>query len=382
VIVFFPAAYTGSGPSYTAMSIAKEMTAQGKDLTFFCPAALADIPSSIKTHVPFSGGLPYRLVGRGPIKKLLTAMAERQVLREIRRRGRGVHLHLWGGASHGFVTQAKALGAVIFRELINTHMATAKRILDAESERLALSPQHNITAQMIERQRSELAVCDFLCSPSSGVDNSLEEWGVPRDRIIKTSFGWEPERFPIAAAEQSPARSSDGKVTALFVGQLSVRKGIHLAIDAWKAADLDGQFILVGRIDPGFRSILDANLGQKGLIHHEFTADITRFYRSSDFLLFPTLEEGAPLICYEATGCGLPVITTEMGTARLIEDDRNGLIVDAHNHDALVSSIRAMTDPALRQRLSDGASQIARKWTWNRAAQDRMAAFERVQDRA
>lgn len=375
IIVFFPGIYTGSGPSYTAMSIAREIARAGQELRFFCAGATAQAPAEVDLRsVPLTGA-PYALVGKGPVISLLKRLAQWRVLRELKSCGPGACLHLWGGADFEFSERAKALGTVIFRELINTHMGTAKRILDAESNRMSLPAQHNVTDGAIERQQAELQLCDYICSPGMGVDASLLEWGIKPERVIRTSFGWDPKRFAPEPGQSAPSRSTDKRVTALFVGQLSIRKGIHLALDAWKAAGVEGQFILVGRVEPDFRPILEASLGQNGITHHQFTPDIAGFYRSSDFLLFPTLEEGAPLICYEATGCGLPVITTQMGSARLIEDDRNGRIVDAHDHHELVRTIQSMTDPALRQRLSQGAAEIAQEWTWQRAAKDRMHAF-------
>lgn len=375
LIVFFPGVYTGSGPSYTAMSIAREMTRSGQKLRFFCSGATAEAPEEVDLRSVPLRGVPYRLVGKGPPSRALMRLAQWRVLRELKSRGRGASLHLWGGADLEFTEQARALGTVIFRELINTHMGTAKRILDAESDRMNLPAQHNVSNEAIAHQQAELGVCDYICSPALAVDASLGEWGIKTERVIRTSFGWDPKRFAIGPDRSVPWRSKDSSVTALFVGQLSIRKGIHLALDAWKAAGVEGQFILVGRVDPDCRAILEASIGHSGITHHQFTADISGFYRSSDFLLFPTLEEGAPLVCYEATGCGLPVITTQMGSARLIEDDCNGLIVDAHDHDELVRTIQSMADPALRKRLSSGAAEIAQQWTWSRAAKDRMQAF-------
>ena len=375
LIVFFPGVYTGSGPSYTAISIAREMARSGQELRFFCSGTTAQAPPEVDLRAVPLMGIPYRLVGKGPVKAALKRIAQRRVLRELRRWGPGASLHLWGGADLEFVDRAKAVGTVIFRELINTHMGTAKRILDAESDRLGLPAQHSATDDGIARQQAELRACNYICSPAAGVDASLDEWGVEPERVIHTSFGWEPKRFALEAGQPVPKRSHDSRVTALFVGQLSIRKGIHFALDAWRAAGVEGQFILVGRVEPDFRPFLEASLGQNGITHHQFTPDITGFYRSAVFLAFPTFEAGAPLICYEATGCGLPVVTTQMGSARLIEDDRNGRIVDAHDHNELVQTIRSMSDPQLRQRLSQGAAEIAQEWTWARAAKDRMHAF-------
>ena len=375
IITFYPGAYTGSGPSYTAISIALALAREGLDACFYCPVALRELPPGLQGSLIKLPRFPYKLFGKGPVSRVLLAIAERRVLAELDRRGAGAWLHLWGGASIKFVEQARARGAVIFREMINTHKGTAKRILDGEFARLGLPPQHEIDEEGVARQQAELALCDFFVSPSECVDASLSEWGFDRKRIVRTAFGWSLDRFASPNAQPAEGRHDTHGQTALFVGELSVRKGIHLALEAWRQAQVAGRFVLVGRVDPGFRKILAKHLGSESIEYHRFTHDIGSFYRSADYLFFPTLEEGAPLVCYEASGCGVPVITTRMGAARLIEHDVNGLIVDAHSQDDLVSAIRAMANDKLRMRLSRAAKDRAMARTWDAAAADRIAAF-------
>ena len=65
---------------------------------------------------------------------------------------------------------------------------------------------------------------------------------------------------------------------------------------------------------------------------------------------------------YEAAACGLPVITTAMGAARLVEDGQAGLIVPEGDAPALAAALRRLAqDERLRKQLSaEAARQVGR----------------------
>ena len=53
-------------------------------------------------------------------------------------------------------------------------------------------------------------------------------------------------------------------------------------------------------------------LARSDVIHRDYTSDIALAYREADFFAFPSLEEGGPLVTYEAMANGLPVLTSPM----------------------------------------------------------------------
>ena len=105
---------------------------------------------------------------------------------------------------------------------------------------------------------------------------------------------------------------------ALFVGTICVRKGVPQLLAAWKKSGVEGELLLVGKVEPAIRPLLEPYLENNSVRALGFTSDVGRLYKSADVFVFPTLEEGGPQVTYEAAGCGLPIITTPMGMANII----------------------------------------------------------------
>ena len=96
-------------------------------------------------------------------------------------------------------------------------------------------------------------------------------------------------------------------------------------------------------------------------------------FRSADVFVFPTLEEGGPQVTYEAAGCGLPVITTPMGAARLVETGASGIVVDPGSADQLAAAIRRLvSSPELRAAYGSEARRRAADFTYARVGPRRL----------
>jgi len=270
----------------------------------------------------------------------------------------------------------KESGAVIVREMINTHSGTSRRILDAEFARLNLPITHDVTEESVRSEIEQLALSDFIVSPSECVDDSLLEWGIAEDRIIRSTFGWSPADFAGTSRADLPG---DG-LKAIFVGQVGIRKGIHLALAAWDRAKVKGTFFVIGRENPEIAPFVAPFRDRPDVRFLPFTRDLASLYRAADLMFFPTLEEGAPLVCYQAGGCGLPILTSAMGRGRLIEHGVTGLVVDPHDVEANAAALRRLADDDdLRRKLGAHVRERALRLDWSSVAVARAAAFgERI----
>ncbi len=68
---------------------------------------------------------------------------------------------------------------------------------------------------------------------------------------------------------------------------------------------------------------------------------------------------------YEAAGCGLPVVTTPMGAARLVEDGRTGLVVPPASPTKIAEALRLLAeDHALRAACGAAAKQAAAEFDY------------------
>jgi len=253
-------------------------------------------------------------------------------------------------------------------ERINCYTKQAKSIIDDASSRLGIAPQHQITAGMIQEEDEEISLADFIFCPSREVKKSFIGAGVPEHKLILTSYGWSPKRFPHFSIDQPLSDT----ITVIFVGSVCVRKGAHLLLRAWEKAGIKGRLLLCGSMEPAIAETCSRILGRSDVIHRDYTSDIALAYREADFFAFPSLEEGSPLVTYEAMANGLPVLTSPMGAGGVARDGKDGIIVSPYDEEALVTGLQQLAGCAeLRLRMSDSARERAQEFTWEKVARRR-----------
>jgi glycosyltransferase involved in cell wall biosynthesis len=363
--VFTPLPLTSRGPSYSCAMLASGMADQTLKVTVttpfkrhsISPANVIEVLPRVARYLPFrwSKGWSYRVI-------------EDAFLEHISKINSTYACHIWPDPSLAMVQKLKQRGVTTFREMINSHRGTAKRILDEAYERLGVAPQHDISAESVETEKEVLEAVDYLFCPSPLVVNSVLENGVPRSKLIETSYGWDPMRFVGSNKVLPPI---DG-LTALFVGTANVRKGAHLLLDYWARSAVKGRLVLAGAIEPVIRAKCAHLLERKDIIVLDYTKDVGAVYRSADAFLFPSLEEGSPLVIYEASGCGLPVITSPLAAGNFLRPDREGLLIDPYDEDGWIAAIRRVSrDAELRRNMSIAAAERAKSFVWSTVAADR-----------
>ncbi len=367
-LMFMPYINSAHASSYTPVSIARAFPRVGHEIVAYLPSLRVVPPADLNYRTWLPPFLP-RLIRGGRFHRwAYTAIAARLV-REVRWRN-GAVIWLWPGTDLETMRALKDAGAMLIREMINNDQASARAILEEEARRTGLDPLLTITDESIEAERRELMLADRLVSSNACVDENLVAVGFPGHKLYKTFYGWDPARF--ARLDPSPHRSSP--FTALFVGEVTMRKGAHLALEAWRAAGIGGELRFVGRISPEMAEPLSAAMGNGRVRHVPYTSDIAAHYREADAFLFPTLEEGGPMVTIEAGAFGLPVVTGPMGTARTVEDGVSGLVVEPRDIDALAAALRNLAhDRDLRCAMAAAARRIAANRHWEHSARDRLA---------
>jgi len=107
-------------------------------------------------------------------------------------------------------------------------------------------------------------------------------------------------------------------------------------------------------------------------------ADLPALYRNAALLALPSLYEGFGLPVLEAMSCGTPVVCSNASSLPEVAGDA-ALLVDPFDVDGWTRAIaRVLEDVDLRRGMvARGLAQAAR-FTWERAARQLLAAFDRV----
>ena len=258
--------------------------------------------------------------------------------------------------------------AVLFLERVNCLAAKTREILRPEYRRLREQPANPFHLWSVEPERIALGLADFIFCPSPEVTGSLREIGIPEKKLIQTSYGWSPERFPSRFVD----RTTREEVTVLFAGEICVRKGVHLLLEAWQLAGIKGRLILCGSMEPAIARACSTLLRQRGVTVMPDQSDIGRIYAAADIFAFPSLEEGGPLVTYEAMAHGMAVITSPMGAGSILRDGIDGLVIPPHDTDAWVAALRTLAGSAeLRAAYGSAARARADDFTWEKVAMRR-----------
>lgn len=247
----------------------------------------------------------------------------------------GKALHSFGRVrAHGDVRLELHVG--------NSHV---DRILRRHRRALARYPiedswMHPVQAR---KARAEYALADVIYCNSAYTRESFLEAGVPPGRLALVPL--EPDaRFrpppPDAAAED------DGVFRIVYVGSLTVPKGVPLLVDALEALPREGvELTLVGRwASRGMRRWLERRLAADPRLRHA-PGDPLPHYHRADVCVHPSYEDGFAYAPAEALACGVPVVVTEdTGMKDRVREGENGYVVPTGDADALADRLRHLHD--------------------------------------
>ena len=201
--------------------------------------------------------------------------------------------------------------------------------------------------------RQETQLADTILVNSDWARQGLVAEGVANDKIAVLPLASDTTLRP--AASTPPAEFNDDRpLRLLFLGQVTLRKGIDIALSAMRhLPDLPLRLDVVGplqcTIPDGARQ--DKRIRFHGAVPRSAVAEA---YARADVFLFPTRSDGFGLTQLEAQAAGVPVIaSTRCGT--VVADGVNGLILDPLDAATLADLLRGLVEnPARVARLRQG----------------------------
>jgi glycosyltransferase involved in cell wall biosynthesis len=365
----------------TAWHEVADTAAAGCEITVAAAVVHRPLPSAVHVRTTLSRGrwrLPYQVLGT----ERTLALHDRIVARSLPRlRGRIDLVHTWPLAARETLRTARRLGIPTVLERPNAHTRFAYEVVARECDRLgvALPPDHEhaYNAERLAREEEEYRLADYLLCPSAFVASTFRDRGFGPERLLRHSYGYDELRyFPAADRSAAPPRTG---LAALFVGVCAVRKGLHHALEAWlrSPASQTGTFSIAGAFLPAYRDKLAPMLAHPSVRVLGHRGDVAELMRASDVLILPSLEEGSPLVCMEAVGCGCVPLVSDAGAEVAV--DGNALVHSTGDVEMLTRHITTVAaEPELLARMRAECLRVAPQFTWAAAGRRLLEVYEQA----
>ena len=269
------------------------------------------------------------------------------------------------------------MGARVVLESGSMHILAQQKILEQEAERWGVSHKP-IQPENRDKILQEYDAADFISIPASHVKQSFIDYGIPSTKLLVTPYGVDYESFYVSRAR--PPR----KFRVIFVGMISLQKGIGYLLEAWQKLNLPAhlaELIIVGsQFDfPGELSV-SSSVKYVGSLRQ---SELREWYAESSLLVLPSVQEGFGMVLSEALAAGVPILCTDRTAGQdLIEKDVHGFVVTSADSDILAEKIGwAFAHQEELFKMGLLGQQHVKKHTWNAYGKKMVKHYDKVLSR-
>jgi glycosyltransferase involved in cell wall biosynthesis len=179
-------------------------------------------------------------------------------------------------------------------------------------------------------------------APTEFVRSKFVAAGLPSVKVfVKPNF-----------VDPDPGERRSAGEYAIFVGRITLEKGVRTLIAAWALLEKRIPLVIVG--DGPFRGELERQVMQQGMSNVVFRGsvpneDTISMIKGAKFIIFPSeWYETFGTTIIEAFACGTPVVCSKLGAMQeLVEDGRTGLhFISGDPTDLMAKVIWAWSHPA------------------------------------
>lgn len=270
-------------------------------------------------------------------------------------------LHCLSSFGTAGLRKARRAGALTVCDRGSSHISYQDEILAEEFARWRM-PYRPIDERIIERELTEYAESDLIVVPSTFAYRSFVEKGVPPQKLRLVPYGVSLEMF-------KPAPKSDRVFRVIYVGAMSLQKGLGYLLEAVAGLDLpDFELTLIGSALPESRGLFERHAGRFKHLGIIPKAELYKFYSQGSVFVLPSVQEGLALVQAQAMACGLPVIaTTNTGGEDLFTDGVEGFIVPVRDPVSIREKILYLYEnPAVRDEMARAAlARVRSLGGWN-----------------
>lgn len=220
------------------------------------------------------------------------------------------------------------------------------------------------------------------CVISQSTKKDLIKRGISAEQITVVECGIDEKTYSYDASVKKYENP-----TALYLGRVKKYKSIQHLLEAWpkilaKAPNAKLQVVGSGDYLDSLKQMaqklgISDSVELPGFVSKE--SKVERF-RKSWCTVYPSLKEGWGLTNIEANACGTPALAARVpGLRDSVSEGESGLLFEYGNIDEIAEKvIDVFTDQNLREKLSAGAREWAKKFNWDDSAGRMLALIEKI----
>jgi glycosyltransferase involved in cell wall biosynthesis len=219
--------------------------------------------------------------------------------------------------------------------------------------------------------------------------DAIRFYNLPPEKITVIYEAADPALKPVndpGVIADARARYAHNQPFVFFVSTIEPRKNIRALVDALeilRARGFPHRLLIAGRkgwlYQPTFDHVKQTGMADRvAFLDFVPDADLRALYAACDAFVFPSLYEGFGLPPLEAMASGAPVICANNSALPEVVGDA-AMLIDARAPGDIARALeRVITDRALRDELRARGFVQAAKFSWERAAHETLAVYQRV----
>jgi glycosyltransferase involved in cell wall biosynthesis len=284
-------------------------------------------------------------------------------------------VHCFSGSSEEVLRSLKGSRTCSLLARGSAHIRTQARILEDEKQRAGIEIDRP-SQWIIEREEREYSFADRIVVLSTFAYQTFVSEGVNSDKLKLLRLGTNARLFS-ASPEVIDARCrrilSDTPLRVLYVGALSLRKGLSDIDRIVRKLGPEGfRFLFIGPVSAEARDLAGKLQLAAEFVPKQPQNTLPRWYSDGDVFMFPTIEDGFPVVLAQAQANALPVLTTPNCCGPdLVGEGDNGWILPIREPQAFIDRLRWCD--ANRPALADMVRRLYathRIRTWDDVAED------------
>jgi glycosyltransferase involved in cell wall biosynthesis len=243
----------------------------------------------------------------------------------------------------------------------SSHIEYQRDIIKEEYEKLGIRPSLP-DPRIVDKEIEEYEETDYISVPSAYTKRTFLEKGIPESKLIHVPYGVDSGVF-----KQIPKRDVIFRI--IFVGQISIRKGIYYLLRAVSELKLKNlELCLIGNIFNETKPFFKKYRGYFSYLGKINFYQLYKYYSQGSVFVLPSIDDGFALVINQAMACGLPVISTfNTGGSEVVRDGIDGFIIPIRNIEALKEKILYLyNNPDVCKKMGESAKErVYRDSSWN-----------------